>query len=880
MGAEPNFNAESTDRSQERAVSATPSVTTARSVLIDWANEQDSWIRAVAFEVIVTRKEIQDDRVSHFYHLLLREKGIEEGESVSVAFLSADPAASEQNVALKLTAIESVENVNALASGQSVEFSPGLSVFFGENASGKSGYVRILKKVSNARSVEDVIPNIAITIAASQSPKACIKYSEGTTLGQVDWKNDTGVLPLTRIDVFDSRSTQLHLDDDLTYIYTPGELAFYPLIQQSIEKVRKQLETDIKLLKPTANPHQASFRQGTTLHAKIGSITASSKLEEFRTLSSLSENEKAESATLKAEVEALRSQTPQAQLRLAEQEQALLQDLKTMLRSVSGLNLALIRRMRADLAAATEKYKSSTETTFAGTDIPNVLRVEWKVFIEAGEAYLKSIDGHAEYPAPTDQCIYCRQSLGTAAVDLLKKYRDYNNGALRDEVNKAERSLKAPIDLIRNLPIAALSARTRQQTEAAPSSETKHPLTPLFDFLTRAESLQKQLVSGQDDTWDELSAQTLKCNEILDSQLSSVSTLIADLKQKSDQKQIELSSREMKIAEFTDRLRLAELLTQIEDYILRLSWTSSAEAIARGFQSILRSLTSASKSASEKLLNHGFQTLFEEECAALHAPVVKLGFPGRQGQVTRKKTLSAQYHLSEILSEGEQKVIALADFIAELRLKKAPSPVIFDDPITSLDYRRMRIVVDRLASLVRERQVIVFSHNIWFVTELLAENAKRSQPFLYYDIEKTDGCVGIVTKGTHPRADTVSTVKGKINKLIQDAGALSGESQQALIETAYEYLRNICEIIVESELLQGVTQRYQANVSITKLCQIKADRLREASDAIALVYDRCCRQIVAHSQPIETLNVRPTLAELKNDWQAVQDARDKYNRNN
>jgi wobble nucleotide-excising tRNase len=68
---------------------------------------------------------------------------------------------------------------------------------------------------------------------------------------------------------------------------------------------------------------------------------------------------------------------------------------------------------------------------------------------------------------------------------------------------------------------------------------------------------------------------------------------------------------------------------------------------------------------------------------------VTLQFPGKQGQVTRKKLVAdGEHRPSDVLSEGEQKVIALADFLAEASLKPA-APVIFDDPINSLDYRRM-----------------------------------------------------------------------------------------------------------------------------------------------------------------------------------------------
>jgi hypothetical protein len=61
--------------------------------------------------------------------------------------------------------------------------------------------------------------------------------------------------------------------------------------------------------------------------------------------------------------------------------------------------------------------------------------------------------------------------------------------------------------------------------------------------------------------------------------------------------------------------------------------------------------------------------------------------------------------------------------------------------------------------------------------------------------------------------DNFSSLRGKINDLIQVAEKATGAAQAALIERAYELLRNICEVIVETELLQGVTQRQQASRS-------------------------------------------------------------------
>ena len=50
----------------------------------------------------------------------------------------------------------------------------------------------------------------------------------------------------------------------------------------------------------------------------------------------------------------------------------------------------------------------------------------------------------------------------------------------------------------------------------------------------------------------------------------------------------------------------------------------------------------------------------------------------------------------------------------------------------------------------------------------------------------------------------------------------------------------------------------------------------EASEAIFVVFEKCCRYIASHSQPLETLNVRPSMSDLQADWKAVEDAMKKY----
>ena len=254
----------------------------------------------------------------------------------------------------------------------------------------------------------------------------------------------------------------------------------------------------------------------------------------------------------------------------------------------------------------------------------------------------------------------------------------------------------------------------------------------------------------------------------------------------------------------------------------------------------------------------------------MRAPNVTLNFPGRQGQVTRRK-LVASFKPNQVLSEGEQKALALADFLAEVTSVPASSPVVFDDPITSMDYRRIHEVCDRIVALAGDHQIIVFTHNIWFAAELLGKADKKN--WKYYDIRLESGDAGVITAASHPRVDTIAQVSAAVKSLIDAAEKQAGEIRAALVEKGYEKLRGLCEIVVEHEMLKGVVQRYAPNVMMTKLEKINVARFQESVAVIMPVFEKSCRYIASHSQPPETQGIRPTLDELKADHDTVLKAR-------
>jgi hypothetical protein len=577
------------------------------------------------------------------------------------------------------------------------------------------------------------------------------------------------------------------------------------------------------------------------------------------------------------EIEALKGREPAREARAAELELRIFQQLLTACSKLSAFDATKYSRMFWEQKQAATAFEAVSSTAFMNESMPGLMSSEWQAFVQSAELYLAATHGNREYPREGDSCLYCRQPLHDTAVKLLRKYMDFTGSIegsrIRDlDVGLAElRRLLETADIQRHK-----KAATDHIKEVVAHGQTATVLSSVVELFDLALVLVAKL-EGSDDhgdaSWGEKISDIVRC---LGNEIDARKNVIETLNASAEARQKELLRREQSLADIQARKWLKINLDAIETFVSEKKWADKAKIFSGKFRGLQKTLTEASKKASDELLNNDFERRFTEECQHLKCPSIQLAFPGRDGQVMRHKFVASNHKLEEVLSEGEQKVIALADFLAEAGLKSSKTPVLFDDPVNSLDDKRLNYVVTRIVALSRERQVIVFTHNIWFAAEMLSRFDKAQDRCSYYDIESNGSNKGIVTKGNHPRADTFKSLKGRINNLVQDAGAQTGEIKAALVEKAYEYLRNICEVVVEDQLFRSVVERYRPNIMMTALPKINYGGLKVAADAIYPVYERACRYIGSHSQPRETLNVRPSHDDLKADWKAVLDAVNAY----
>lgn len=846
---------------------------TPRRLLVGWANGQDAWVRQITAETILSRQAPSDALLDAAYTTFLAEKGLGDGEAPEVPKLELVATDAAEEETLELVSLASIEGVNALAADQKLGFDPELTVLFGQNGSGKTGYARILKRISAVRTAEDILPNAHTAYLDSPpSPSATIQYRLSGMDSSVMWKDESGLAPFTRISVFDASAVSLHVDSDLGYVYTPAELALFGHVAAGLQGIQQRIATEVKALAPGSNPLLSRFTRGTKVYPVIETLGATTDLAELDALATLPDGAEADRERLEGEIAALRSNSLDAILSSTQETVRHLNRLHGVLTTAMNFDAVVYEKARVKLQEAEGRRTEAREQLFSQDELPGPADGEWQEFIVAGDSYRQHLD-REHYPTAGDKCLYCMQELSPTALNLLTRYRTFLDETLVRQVADANTE-------VRNSSLrfdeAELTRANEFATEQRDGEDPPVWASQACDVLAAAQAAAQDTANGKPVTAGTLRESAEAVASKVGAELATARAAVQQMSEDKANAASALTGKQKELSELTARIELNRNIAAAREYVRRARKAQQLDKPSRVISSgASKQLTVQSKLASEDLVNKNFETLFAEECARLRAPQVALRFQGRSGQAQRKKAV-ASYKTSAVLSEGEQKVLALADFLAESRMRGTKAPLIFDDPVTSLDYRRLDEVAARIQNLAETHQVVVLTHNIMFASALMAARQNKKLRTKIYEVRDGGEAKGILAPDVEPRLDTPADLAKRINVKLQEMTSAEPVVQDALIKETYDLIRAWCEAFVEQELLQNVTQRYRKNIMMTRLSKIDSSRLDAAIAVIEPLFDRACERMTGHSHAAEYMSTKPTVSEVQEDWEKAKAARSAY----
>lgn len=139
--------------------------------LWEWTEDKSSWSKLLISKIVTNESNLQlSERKDVFNHFL---ESIELCKGLPVVTISK-PSYSPTGKYVELSSLSEVKGVNRLAENQTINFGNNLTVIYGENGTGKTGYGRILKSLGFSYDKnEAVLSNI---FKEAQPKSAIVKF--------------------------------------------------------------------------------------------------------------------------------------------------------------------------------------------------------------------------------------------------------------------------------------------------------------------------------------------------------------------------------------------------------------------------------------------------------------------------------------------------------------------------------------------------------------------------------------------------------------------------------------------------------------------------------------------------------------------------------
>jgi hypothetical protein len=218
---------------------------------------------------------------------------------------------------------------------------------------------------------------------------------------------------------------------------------------------------------------------------------------------------------------------------------------------------------------------------------------------------------------------------------------------------------------------------------------------------------------------------------------------------------------------------------------------------------------------------------------ALDCPLsVEVRTQSRKGQTKKQLTLkahashpSSQATIQKVLSEGEQRAVAIADFLTEVGLDKNSSGVILDDPVSSLDFDWKVTIAQHLAQEACSRQVIVFTHDLHFLYCLKQAADVAKADIAAHSIERRDDGPGWVFLDNGPACEQ----DYKNARIPRDwyskakVPGLPSDKYHSYLDQGFSSLRSCYEAFVIFDLFGGVVLRFGERISGDRLKDVHVD---------------------------------------------------------
>jgi hypothetical protein len=742
-----------------------------------------------------------------------------------------------------------MNNINALVSGQTLVFCPSLTAIYGATGSGKSGYARVLGCAGFTRGDKEVFPDLTKPYTTDIVLSADIEVFDGSSPRVINYHIGSQCPELAQCYVFDSTSVHVHLMGSNAFSFSPAGLSYLTRLSDVTDNVRERLSMRIDQY---MQPHTFSslFQGKSSVTEFIQNLGPDTDSNELTRLGTMTPEDRKRMKELDIEIATLKTRDIAKEIEKIAQT---IQDLSTLKQSIllaehelgdstiNSINDTVNQYLERESLAqrlSVDQFQADHFTQI-GTDV-------WRRFIEAAKA-LADAEGSEDkpYPQVDDYCLLCHQPLSREAYGLLISLWEYLRG---DAQAKLEQSVKTLAGFRLTNDSINLDFFTDQSISYRHLQEYDATLVKQIKAFVNACRVRRVLVaqlmdSRQRPTFPPLpSSGTVELQKLIDS----LETQGQQLKIKDPTERINSLSQELLTLHHRDIL--LQHLNDITEYVNKRRWARRASTVGGDTGHITRKY----KELFGKLVTNRYLDLFKQILSDLQRPLnVKVKTTGQKGKTYKQIVLQLDKTAppeiatpDKILSEGEKRAVALADFLTEVALDTTSRSIILDDPVTSLDLEWREMFASILAKEAKGRQVITFTHDLPFLYFLKKYAERNEVAIMTHWIQRIDNKPGYVFLNNSPALEKEYCKTTRARKYYEKAKDSVASEREEYLQLGFAALRTCYEAFVIYDLFEEVVTRFDERISFGRLRGIKWDE--SIANEANVKYELLSRYIEGH----------------------------------
>jgi ABC-type lipoprotein export system ATPase subunit len=798
-----------------------------------------------------------------------------------IALAKAHLSAVTAGASLQIKTLRNVTNVNRLMQSAALTFAiKGLTIIYGRNGSGKSGFVRIFRTACRTRSDNPaklkVLADVYGSSAGPQEAEIVIETAAGEVI--VPWKaGGPASEALLQVAVFDSSAAELYVNGGNQIQFLPFGLALPHKLNALCITLKSKLDDErtpttdqIALVMVAFELQRATKVQ--TFYCGISAKTTDAQIDEIAKFS------KDDQIRLDELIRLLTATTASAAdlTALSTWVQGLGKECDSLAEALSDAKLHEYHTLKQQAVEARKAAGLDAGALFSTEPLPGVGGETWRrLWLAARDYSIAEAYPAREFPVLNsgdveESCLLCHQPLSPAASERLERFQVFVGGALATAADRTEAKVAAAIIALPNL--ATFTSKdwpTRLEQIRKRDGELAEAIIVFQSNVAARHAAAVATLQGTQATVPALSP--LISPEAALSALSQLLSQEATALVSADEagqrailaaEQAELADRKIFAAARETVIKRRDLLKLDALYLLAL-----AEVQTTG-------ITKKANDLVDVHLTKAVIDRYEAERKALDITHLKVGLTRKSDQTkaafqtTPGTTLTKL--TSDILSEGEQRALALAAFLTEVAITEGNGPIVVDDPVSSLDRDRGLKVAERIASEAQTRQVVVFTHDLVFFNDLCREadtlGVTAETIALFADATnagKVDPA-GVVWRGLNVNK-RLARIRNDFAP-IKKSHAVSPADYEIAIKNLYGRLRDTYERLVEEYIFCDVIRRGVDRIETQKL------RMVHLSDALAVRFHEGMSKAntYSHDNPAAATVAVPDPTEFESDLASIE----------